>query len=171
MFSIFAGSLPLKIWQWDQESESWIIKEVPRVLGFPLSGWQSPPPFFEGEWPPPPADPVISETYQETIDAIHPDQVGLTYSGYREVLVSQGYWQLIEGADPNRPENYEYKFGAVTVGEQLPMSYTVTKADYVRRIDGDPAIYETKTHSTQGGQDIWKSFGYTVLQSVTSWAD
>jgi hypothetical protein len=196
MFEIYKESLPLKIWVYNPELEAWEIETLPRefLSTYPSRGWPSPPPFyyeqevppyylennipFPEPWPEPPENYLkVTTTINQSVGVKHPDQVGLKYSGYLEVLTCQGYWELIETTDPEnppdptKPENYVYKFGEVTADQHASMSYTVTQQDYIRLIDGDPALLNPQTYEISGGQDVYVSFGYVVLESVTSWAD
>jgi hypothetical protein len=161
MFDIWVASLP-------------VIYHPPvvRELTPPISGWAGPPPDYDpsvsGPWPPPPDPPEITKTINETVQAMYPFQVGMTYSGYIEVMQATGQWVPIPDTDPVQ---YQYVISSPPTISQIGISYTVTMADYVRFIDGEPAIINNVTRTLLGGENVYKSFGRVVLTSVTALPD
>lgn len=170
IFDIWVDSLPVVYPPFIQVGDDWVPN--PRQLIPPISGWSGPPPGYDpsvsGPWPPPPDPPEITKTINETIQAAYPFQVGMTYSGYLEVMEATGQWVAIPDTNPVQ---YQYEISSPPTISQIAISYTVTKADYVRAIDGEPAIPNNVTRTLLGGENVFKSFGRVVLTSVTAIPD
>lgn len=142
--------------------------DQPRGFIGPITGWAGPPPDYDpaiyGPWPPPPDPPGISMTLNQVVYATYAAAVGLTYTGYLEVLEANGIWVPIPDTSPVQ---YTYQINFPVTVSQIAISYTITKQDYINFIDGQPLPTNNITREITGGMNQFKSFGRVVLTSVS----